>query len=120
MSERQQHDTDVCQDILMGLNVADKHLSYIGRIGKLKPGGKRLLRVVCNSEEQKFEVLRKAKNLRHSQLYNSVYIQRDLTIYEREFQRKLKEEVKFRKNNGQDAVIYRNQVILRSEIRNFQ
>ena len=79
-----------------------------------------MLRVVCNSEEQKFELLRKAKNLRYSQLYNSVYIQRDLTIFERECQRKLKEDVKLRRDNGQDAVIYRNQVILRSEIRNFQ
>ena len=79
-----------------------------------------MLRVVCNSEEQKFELLRKAKNLRYSQLYNSVYIQRDLTIFERECQRNLKEDVKLRRDNGQDAVIYRNQVILRSEIRNFQ
>ena len=118
--DRKQHDADVCYDILMNLNVKDKTLVQIKRIGRLRSDRKRLLQIVCNSEEQKFELLRKAKHLRNSQHYNSVYIKNDLTLFERDLQRKMKEDVKERRKKGEDAVIYRNQVVLRSQIKNFQ
>ena len=118
VNDRQQYDADVCRDILYGLNVSDKSLADIRRIGRL--GDRRLLRIKCNSEEQKFELLRKAKGLRFSPNYKSVFVQNDLTVLERRVHRKLTEELTERRSQGQDVVIYRNQVLFRSEVQNFQ
>ena len=118
VNDRQQYDADVCHDILYGLNVSDKSLADIRRIGRL--GDRRLLRIKCNSEEQKFELLRKAKGLRFSPNYKSVFVQNDLTVLERRVHRKLTEELTERRSQGQDVVIYRNQVLFRSEVQNFQ
>ena len=86
----------------------------VSRIGRRQEGKSRLLLVTLGSEELKWEALRVAKNLRQFDEYHGVYINPDLTKSEREQNRKLRDEVKGRRENGEDVVIYKGKIIKRT------
>ena len=85
------------------------------RAGKVIPGKQRLLIVTLESEDSKWEIIRLAPQLRHSEAWGKVYLSPDLTRSEREESRRLREELKKRKENGETNLMIRNKRIIQSE-----
>ena len=73
----------------------------------------RLLRVTLENVEVKKQILMKAKHLRDSVDGNlsKVFISPDLTPKEREANRKLREELKARRDQGENVVIRNGKIV---------
>ena len=82
------------------------------RIGKAVAGKNRLLIVTVDGEESKWDILRQAPRLRHSELWPRVYLSPDLTRSESEEGRKLREELKRRKDSGEQNLMIKNHRIV--------
>ena len=95
----------------------DEILRRIHRIGKQVEGRDRLLRVVCCDEESKIGILRQAKLLSNTS-FKKVYINPDLTKTQREERKRLREELKRRKDVGEDVTIRYGRIVAASD-RNF-
>ena len=69
----------------------------------------------CSDKASKFDFLRSAKELRKSEKYKNIYINPDLTYIQRERNRKLRNELKEKREKGFDAVIKNGKVMLRRD-----
>ena len=78
------------------------------RVGKRRQSKPRLLIVTLGSPALKYDVLRGAPQLRHSELYSNIYITPDLTQKEREAGRKLREELAARRKAGESDLAIRS------------
>lgn len=74
-------DTEMAKEILRdGLRMdAERHIDEVGRIGRYQAGKMRPLRIKVKSEESKFEIFKRAKNLKENESFKKVYITHDLT-----------------------------------------
>ena len=91
----------------------------VTRLGKRIPGRTRPRPIIVKLEttEQKWNLLKCAKNLKDSLVNSEVKIQRDKTKKELSEDRKLKAECeKMRQETKKEYVIFANQIFLRSEI----
>ena len=86
------------------------------RLGKKMEDRARLILVTLDSEESKREVLRHATQLRHSTNWSNVYISPDLTPAERETSKKLREELKRRREEGEPNLTIRGGRIITSRV----
>ena len=82
------------------------------RVGRVMAGKQRLLIVTLDSEESKWEVIRQVPQLRHSDQWPRVYLSPGLTRSEREEGRKLREELKRRRDNGEHHLVIKNRKIV--------
>ena len=64
------------------------------RIGKQNTEGKQLLRIKCETEKMKWDLLKKAKCLKENEQFKYVFIQPDLTKTEQENRKKMVAELK--------------------------
>ena len=73
----------------------------------------RPLKVVLNSEEQKIQILVRAKNLRKKEdTWAKIYIHQDLTLKEREHRNVLLEQIRERKKEGEtDLIIVKGKIV---------
>jgi myosin heavy subunit len=95
---------------------ADNHLVKVCRIGKPSNDRPRLLKVELKSLEGKIEVLKRAKNLRHSEDFKKVFIVPDLTRKQQLVDKELRDQVKKFKSQGmQHVMISKGQVIKNEE-----
>ena len=116
--EEKNRDKERVNCLLKELSIdGDEILRRIHRIGKQVEGRDRLLRVVCCDEESKIGVLRQAKLLRNTS-FKKVYINPDLTKTQREERKRLREELKRRKDVGEDVTIRYGRIVAASD-RNF-
>jgi len=120
LEERKEKDEKDVGNILEALEEENVEVSNIRRIGKIRSDGKKMLKVELSSEEEKRRVLRKAKSLRHKPVYETVFINNDRTIFQQKEYRQLREELKSRRENGEDVVISRNKVVERRSLQHFQ
>jgi hypothetical protein len=68
----------------------------------------------------KFRILKACKELKKRQEYKNVFINPDRTPLEQAIDKRLRHELKERRENGEDnLVIYRGKVINRNEIKHF-
>ena len=116
--DRVDHDLKEVKGIFQHLEVDDATVTQPVRLGKkVEDSNKpRLLKVTVNSEGSRRRVLSCAKQLKRSknQTLSRVYITPDLTYEERERNRKLREELKKRRGQG-EPVIIKNGKIVRSD-----
>lgn len=89
------------------------------RAGKRLEGKPRLLIVTMEDEGKKWEVLKRGKLLRESadEVLKSVYINLDLTFEERQENKKLREELKRRRENGENVKIIRGKCVVIDEVK---
>ena len=120
VEERKEKDEEDVENILEALEEEDVDVSSIRRVGRAKGDGKKMLKVEFSSEEEKRRVLRKAKSLRHKPDYKTVFINPDRTILQQKEFRLLREELKRRKENGEDVVISKSKVVAKSSLQHFQ
>ena len=96
-----------------------EEVSRIGRISDTRP---RLLRFKCSSTKEKAEVLRLSKKLRSTQdYYNKVFVNPDLTLLQRKRDKQLRDEVKRRREEGEEVYIRRGRIVNKANaFENFQ
>ena len=88
------------------------------RLGKTKTTGKeRPLLVKMKTERSCYKILRQSKMLKSStdEEINKVSIGRDLTLRQREINKKLSEDLKRRRNGGETNIKIRNGKIIKTE-----
>jgi len=118
--ERNSHDQKAVEEVLDTIGMGQKGNSFrLSRIGKPRSDRPRLLKVDCQISSIKNEILRKAKVLRKSASLRKVFINEDRTPFQQLEWRLLRQKLKQRKDSGEDVVIYRNKVMLRSEVQGF-
>ena len=88
----------------------------IVRLGKRKADKTkaRPIKITLPDSEMKKQIFRGCKNLRDSD-YKNISVQNDLTFEEREANFKLRQELRERKDKGEDVCIFRGKIIPVSE-----
>lgn len=120
VDRRKIDDERQCKELLAALEIFNFKITATHRIGKQITDRPSLLKVSLGATETKYEILRKSKMLRTSLKYKKVYINPDRTPCEQLQQRKLLQEWKSRKEAGEDVVIFRQNVVARASVKNFQ
>jgi len=102
--------TDLCQAVFSGQFTVTK----VFRLGKRTDNNDRPrpLLVVFHDESDKNVLLASSPKLRHHDLYKNVYLSPDRTKFERVNYKKLVEELKLRRSNGENNLIIRNNSII--------
>ena len=119
--ERNSHDQKAVAEVLDTIGMGQKGNSFrLTRIGKPRSDRPRLLKAECQISGIRNEILRKAKFLRKSTSLRKVFINEDRTPLQQLEWRQLRQKLKQRKDSGEDVVIYRDKVMLRSEVQGFQ
>ena len=105
----------------IGVNLEAKDIKNIYRIGKRSgedsPTRNRLMCVVFSDQKGKDEILRNARHLKDStdEALKDIFITPDLTQKQREQDKQLREELRRRRENGeQDLVIRRGRIVKRN------
>ena len=98
------------------LGVEENAILHVRRLGKVRKNMKRILKVYCRDEETVKKLLMKAKSLRSSDNFKSVYIGKDLTIRQQKDEKFLREELERRRRDGENVVLYRGKICNKSEI----
>ena len=118
IEDRKNHDTKFCETMFQELGI-DENFDDLYRIGKLKPGSIRPLRLKCESVDQKRRILRSSKALKDNPEYRSVFVNPDRTPMQLENDKNLREELKRQRLDGNDVIIFRGKIIERSSRKNF-
>jgi len=116
--ERKEKDSLFCATLLTELGL-DEDFEHVQRIGKIKPGGVRPLRMKCKSVDQKYRILQSSKGIKDLPYYESVFINPDRTPMQLEEDKKLRAELKKQRLDGRDVIIFRGKVIERNMRQNF-
>ena len=118
LEERKASDMGKVCEILSEIGVSDDDINDVHRIGKPGLAGRALLKVKFDTEEAKQTAIRKSKQLREN--YPNIYINVDRTPAQQAQHKQLRQELKSRREIGEDVVIYKNRVIPRASKQNFQ
>lgn len=120
-NDRQKADIEHVKKILKYLSVdeAENVIDGISRIGKPSKNGHRLLKVSLRDHDLQQAILRKAKQLRNSDIYRGTFINPDLTPSQRFEKTNLSEELKRRKNAGEDVMIWKGKIVQKSQFQDF-
>jgi len=118
--ERKQADRGYIEGLMIDLSIfKERMLKDIHRVGKIVPGKPRLLKVKFHDENDRQNVLRKSKSLHNMPNRRQIFINPDYTVSQMHDRKRLFEELKQRRALGDDVVIFRGKVVLRSGIQNF-
>ena len=120
LQERIDWDRSQILKVMDELGAPGVEIGYCRRIGKARANGPRLLKVRVNDVAKKRDILQRARTLRNSVHFRNVFMHADLTPMQQEVDKKLRDELKSRRELGEDVVIYRNAVVLRTSIQNFR
>ena len=116
---RKREDEGFCKTLFA---VLSSNVSFEGavRVGNIRQGRSRLLKVHFRTMEDKLRILRSCKELRNHPEYKSIYINPDRTPLEQEVHKRLREELKMRRESGEDdLVLYKGKIMSRNDIKNF-
>ena len=111
LEERKRHDSNLIDEIVTVLKCDDFKPEDVTRIGKISSTRPRLLRLKCTDSNARKILLVKSKELTRSQKFKQVYINPDLTHSQRERNRELREELKRRREQGENVKIRYNKVV---------
>lgn len=120
VAQRQAHDQELCAELFASLSEGAVAIGKTYRIGRSVNDRPKLLKVELTDPAQRSNILRKARSLRNSDKWTGVYINQDYTPRQQEQRKKLRDELRTRRNAGEDVVIYRGKIVPKSDISNFQ
>ena len=120
VEERKKYDVERTAAVLRCMGSSMDSVVDFRRLGKPGIRGGRLLRVTFKSVDTKFAVLKNTKLLRDNSAFKNVYINNDRTRMQQAQDKALRDEVKRRKNLGEDPVIHKGTIMDRSDRQNFQ
>lgn len=116
VAERKERDRNKVLEIAAELCVDGFGVEDCHRFGKIDLGRPRLLSVTCSDKASKLNILRSARNLRGIDEYRHCYINPDLTLMQRNANKKLLLELKEKRNRGLDVIIKRGRVVPRQSV----
>ena len=119
LTERAEQDKLKVLRALKVLDVKPECVKSIQRIGRPHSERPRLIRIICIGNEDKWNIIKKSKSLRDSQEFSQVFMNPDLTASQQKMEKELRDELKRRKEDGEDVIIHRGKVILRNEKTHF-
>lgn len=111
-------DVEKNAEVLRTIGCDPASVVEVHRIGRPNRERPRLLRVKCTSVGVKESVLRNAKNLRKSPKFKGVYINPDRSPLQQRFWKDLYDELKKRREQGEDVIIFRNRITRRRDAKN--
>ena len=122
VEKRKETDMHQVEEILEELvsNMDEDDLLEVHRIGRPESGKCRILKVKFKDENDCLKVLKNARKLRDLPNRKGVYINPDLTVLQRRERKALTEELRRRRNEGEDVVILRGKVVAKSNVQNFR
>lgn len=111
--ERKREDITKLVDVIKDELRLNIRVENAFRAGKKQENRPRILIVTLSSEASKWDVLKTAKLLRESEdeVVRNIYINKDLSVQEREQQKKLRDEVKTRRAQGENVRIVRGKCV---------
>ena len=111
--ERKREDVTNIVDIIKDELRLNVRVENAFRAGKKQENRPRILIVTLKSEASKWDVLKTSKLLRESEneVVRNIYINKDLTVQEREQQKKLRDEVKARRAQGENVKIVKGKCV---------
>lgn len=98
MEDREHIKNIFTEELLQG----DYGVERLVRLGKRNSEQRRPLLVEMKTEKEKMDILVNAKRLRHSVLYPRLYVNRDLTASERKKEKELRDQLREKRNNGEN------------------
>ena len=111
LEERKEDDTDRCTAILEEVGVSSDDISEIRRIGGQGKASRALIKVKLVSYDAKQAAIRNSKQLRTN--HPNVYINPDRTPTQQLLFKQLRNELKSRRENGEDVIIQKGHVVPR-------
>lgn len=120
LSERQDHDIQSITNLLRDAGVSDVTPEQSRRIGRIVEGRPRPLKVKLENQETMHRILRCSKNLRDCSAYKEVFITSDATRMQQEEMKKLRLELRRRRELGEDVVIFNQQIRTKTSLTNFR
>ncbi len=100
-------------------NSKTEAVSAVFRIGKVTSSKPRLLKVICRDTESKRALLSKSKDLRNKAQYRNVFLNPDMTPLQQALNKRLREELRARRNLGEDVTIRHGKVVIKTSGQNF-
>lgn len=119
VEERRQKDLRKVKVVVSKAGVKSFEPEQLSRIGSISSSRPRLLRFKCESMETRNSILKGAKLLKSSQEFRNTYINADQTLQQRKKNKELREELRRRKEAGEDVAIRRGQIVDLAEEQNF-
>ena len=120
VEERKKWDAERVDDLFRELNdFTCSVVSSVYRIGKINSSGPRLLKVVCRDVDSKRSLLRKSKDLRDSVTFKNVYVNPDLTPMQQKENKRLRQELRSRRELGEDVIIRQGRIVEKGLRQNF-
>ena len=116
--EREREDRDMCNRVFQqGMDDNHYEMEKVIRLGRYNENNKpRPILVKLSGKQDKFRLLGKAKNLKNceNQELKKVIVAPDLTAKEREADKKLRDELKVRRERGENGLyIHRGEIKIR-------
>ena len=115
--ERIKDDSDLVSDIIEhSLETTDYNIEQVIRLGKAENGRTRPLLVKLRTEKQKWNVIKNAKKLKNATNDDrkKIGIALDMTEKERELEKKLRAELKRRRDNGETGLYIKNGKLIKA------
>ena len=110
INTRMAHDLTKVNKLLDHLDVdlKDSDVLKVLRVGRIKQNNNRMLKVAFANESIRNSVLRNAKKLSMSENFKRIFINPDRTQFQQNQFKHLREELKMRRSNGKNVIIYQN------------
>lgn len=118
--ERRKSDEESISEILNSLDIRNATFSQTTRIGRPNADRSRLLRFKCPNITMKKEILTKSKNLRSFPKFSEIFISPDLTKLQITKSKELRDQLRRRRDAGEDVIILRNQIVTRDSSAHFK
>lgn len=119
VEERNRHDLEQLKEIMNVLELPGSVVSHVRRVGRKRTDGTRNILARIGDVDSRMKILSKSKSLRNSTSFSRVFIKPDLTPMQQAHDKRLRDELRERRANGEDVVIFRGCVRVRSDIQNF-
>ena len=118
--ERKNHDNGAIHDLFDTMGIADASVEETRRIGRITDNKIRALKVTLKDQNTKQKILRSAKELRKSSRFRHVFLANDATKWQQKELSNLRSELKNRRDQGEEVVIYNGQVRSKESLQNFR
>jgi len=106
-ADRLAHDSNLVNVVIKVIN-SDNNITKplkVVRLGKHDQNKTRPIKAAFSSAADVFDILKSKKKLLSSQPPSTIRISSDRTLFQRNFMKKLRDELESRKNNGEEYLI---------------
>ncbi|KAI3382084.1 hypothetical protein SNEBB_008569 [Seison nebaliae] len=115
--QRKKDDEKMCKELFDVIDVQNAEIENCFRMGKKEEGRKRPLLVILKETKSKFEVLKNARNLRNAnEELRMIGIMKDQTKKEMEESRKVRNELRQRRDNGETDIVIKNGKVVKRTV----